>query len=315
MVFQEKRLQPLANPFLHYSEPRGTAAKRVHSYAGYVPYDLAERISSPLRSFSSFNPDRPSIPAAEARHCGDLLHNSDSPVEHLLMFLQAMHPSPQTCNEIAVAENARHQRNVEPIVGSGTTTATASTEASSLTNSAESTPRCHRRCHGSATAGLRHYDSGGGLSPGFAGASEKTTTVMMRNLPSTLCLKALMKEINSSGFKGRYDFCYIPSNFSTGRSKGFAFVNFLTAEGANQFFREWHGSKRFVHEDCALPLNLSAATIQGLEENLAKWNTAAHTPNQERSASSLCDFVQRAMLMLFFQEHPPGHRNHETKKC
>mmetsp|Transcript_18571 Transcript_18571/g.40588 ORF Transcript_18571/g.40588 Transcript_18571/m.40588 type:complete len:323 (+) Transcript_18571:73-1041(+) len=282
MAFQDRRLKPLANPFLHFSMPRGTAAKRVHSYAGYVPYDLAELISysdDPTQhsgqsgSDSEIQGAMQSISTAEAASCRESVDNSDSPIPHLPTLLQARNRSPQTCSQIAAATRAINQHSGEPSVASGTKMATSFSEVSS-TNSAEARPRRHRRCHGSATVELRHFDSVGDHSPGCAGVGEKTTTVMMRNLPSTLSLKALMQEINRSGFRGRFDFCYMPCDFSTGRSQGFAFVNFLTAEAAHCFFQEWHGSKRFVQKDCDSPLNVSAAGIQGLEDNLAKWNTS-----------------------------------------
>jgi len=287
MAFQDRRLQPLVNPFLHYSMPRGTAAKRVHSYAGYVTYNLAQQITTPLRrlefenqmqhsieigSDSEIRPAQGNLTAAEATCCRDSVDNSDSPmsVKPLPTLLQASFRSARSCSQDAAAKHSVKHSDA------WTMKSRVSTKASLQTSSAESTPRCHRRCCGSAPAGLelRHPDSGGDLYPGFAGADEKTTTVMMRNLPATLCLKGLIQEINGSGFKERFDFCYIPVNFSTGRSQGFAFVNFLTAEAARCFFREWHGSPHILQKDCPSPLNLSAAGIQGLEDNLAKWNTA-----------------------------------------
>eukprot|EP00448_Togula_jolla_P021672 CAMPEP_0170588938 /NCGR_PEP_ID=MMETSP0224-20130122/11094_1 /TAXON_ID=285029 /ORGANISM="Togula jolla, Strain CCCM 725" /LENGTH=263 /DNA_ID=CAMNT_0010912683 /DNA_START=30 /DNA_END=818 /DNA_ORIENTATION=+ len=253
MGFEDRRLQPSTNPFLHYSMP--SAAKRVHSYAGYVPYHLAKLMSSRPRRLSSDDPmqnsvliasdadiqrgAQRSIAVAEAAWARASIDISESTMEHLpeLLVLQSRYRSPQACHQMVAAKGAMNQSSVKPSMACGMRMATPSTEASSVTNSAESTPLYHRRCHRSAPAELSHFDSVGDLSHGFAGANEKTTTVMVRNLPSTICLKALIKEIHSSGFKGRFDFCFMPINFSTGRSQGFAFVNFLTAEVARCFFR------------------------------------------------------------------------------
>jgi len=105
------------------------------------------------------------------------------------------------------------------------------------------------------------------------GDAVPVTTVMLRNLPPAITQQRLIQELNTEGFAGQYDFCYVPREFSTGVGVSFAFVNFRCPEMASRLTEDWRGSRRFCQAFEA-PLNISAAKIQGLEGNLAKWNTA-----------------------------------------
>jgi len=96
--------------------------------------------------------------------------------------------------------------------------------------------------------------------------AQGVTTLMIRNIPHTVTQKRFIHELANSGFSGTYDFCYMPSLFGTGVSKGYAFVNFKS--GVKAFVCAWHGSRRFTHSGPAL--DVSAASIQGRETNLKK---------------------------------------------
>eukprot|EP00928_Gymnodinium_smaydae_P011287 TRINITY_DN14184_c0_g1_i1.p1 TRINITY_DN14184_c0_g1~~TRINITY_DN14184_c0_g1_i1.p1 ORF type:complete len:643 (-),score=61.66 TRINITY_DN14184_c0_g1_i1:125-2053(-) len=93
------------------------------------------------------------------------------------------------------------------------------------------------------------------------------TTVMIRNLPSTMSQSTLLDELDKSEFVGAYDFCYMPSSLDTGEGRGFAFVNFVKASVAAEFMSSWHG--RIIDGQ---KLNTSVAEIQGSEANLRKWS-------------------------------------------
>jgi hypothetical protein len=56
---------------------------------------------------------------------------------------------------------------------------------------------------------------------------ELQTTVMMRNLPESYTRNKLQDLLDQYGFKGQYDFIYMPMNFRTKASFGYAFVNFI----------------------------------------------------------------------------------------
>jgi len=95
----------------------------------------------------------------------------------------------------------------------------------------------------------------------------KSTTLMIRNLPVEVQQQEFQSEVDESGFEGQYDFLHVPVALCSGVSKGFAFVNFRTAEAAARFQSSWHKQTRFGG------LNVSAAAIQGQAGLIENWST------------------------------------------
>jgi len=99
-----------------------------------------------------------------------------------------------------------------------------------------------------------------------------TTTLMIRNLPLQVAQKAMMDALDNAGFKDCYDFCYTPSSFETGNSKGYAFINMKTPQLAAQLRDLWQRMRPFAGFVGETSLSITPATIQGFEDNVAKWN-------------------------------------------
>jgi hypothetical protein len=93
------------------------------------------------------------------------------------------------------------------------------------------------------------------------------TTALVRNLPKGLKQVDFVKELDESGFVDTYDFCYLPCDFATGQSRGYAFVNFLNTQDALRLKRSWQGSRRFCHQPTDLSLEMKDAHVQGFEAN------------------------------------------------
>jgi hypothetical protein len=72
------------------------------------------------------------------------------------------------------------------------------------------------------------------------------TTVMLRNLPNSLSRRSLLGLIDSQGFAGSYDFVYLPIDFSSQASLGYAFINFCASEHADRCVTHFEG---FVHPE------------------------------------------------------------------
>jgi len=67
-------------------------------------------------------------------------------------------------------------------------------------------------------------------------APPSPTTVLLKNLPEEYTRDMLIDTLNEQGFVGRFDFVYSPMDFGTRTSFGYAFINLLTPEDADDFF-------------------------------------------------------------------------------
>mmetsp|Transcript_112490 Transcript_112490/g.318948 ORF Transcript_112490/g.318948 Transcript_112490/m.318948 type:complete len:417 (+) Transcript_112490:135-1385(+) len=98
---------------------------------------------------------------------------------------------------------------------------------------------------------------------------ETITTVMLRNVPSHCKTDMLIHALDTTGFLNTYDFCYMPCDFGTSASKGYAFVNFKSPTITRCFRKLWHGTHRFPGHADGRALQVTAAHIQGYEANIA----------------------------------------------
>jgi hypothetical protein len=104
--------------------------------------------------------------------------------------------------------------------------------------------------------------NGGGLSG--------CTTVMMRQIPPKYTQRKLLREINSSGFMGQYDFIYLPMDPRSHANRGFAFINLVSVEVAEEFYKKFHCQylRNFSAEKA---VSVLPADLQGFEENAAQY--------------------------------------------
>jgi hypothetical protein len=100
--------------------------------------------------------------------------------------------------------------------------------------------------------------------------SPNEETLFLQNIPGTAEKDMMMDWIDSMGFKGKYDFLYLPRCFTTRKCKGYAFINFVDPESARKFTRELDGFTFTTNSRFKITRSLT----QGLEENTAMW---AHT--------------------------------------
>lgn len=99
------------------------------------------------------------------------------------------------------------------------------------------------------------------------------TTVMFQNIPNKFSQKMLLNEIDSRGFKGKYDFFYLPIDFNNRCNVGYAFLNFINEAWAKKFQQELTGVKLSSYGSrkiCAVV----PARIQGLQKNIAAYRNS-----------------------------------------
>ena len=93
------------------------------------------------------------------------------------------------------------------------------------------------------------------------------TTAMLRNIPARVSATQLKELLDLRGFYGFYDFLYLPLDFETQYSLGYAFINFVSLDYLQRFTLLFHGSSiPFVpsRKFCEVCM----AKVQGLEANL-----------------------------------------------
>uniref|UniRef100_A0A7S1WVJ7 RRM domain-containing protein n=1 Tax=Alexandrium catenella TaxID=2925 RepID=A0A7S1WVJ7_ALECA len=76
-------------------------------------------------------------------------------------------------------------------------------------------------------------------------AKQGLTTVMLRNLPNDYTRGMLQKLLEKRGFAGKYDFLYLPTDFSRKAGLGYAFVNMLSEDGAKAVRRSLEGFRQW----------------------------------------------------------------------
>jgi len=96
------------------------------------------------------------------------------------------------------------------------------------------------------------------------------TTVMIGRVPRRCKPCQLLDEIHAAGFWGLYDYYYLPMDQRGRTIRRIAFVNLISAEVAERFYRSFHrGTLKGFEDEQAL--FVMPADLQGFEANAARW--------------------------------------------
>mmetsp|Transcript_15626 Transcript_15626/g.19123 ORF Transcript_15626/g.19123 Transcript_15626/m.19123 type:complete len:330 (+) Transcript_15626:66-1055(+) len=85
----------------------------------------------------------------------------------------------------------------------------------------------------------------GDVGPGISG-KKGDTTVMLRNLPNNYSRNMVCTMMDKEGFHGKYDFLYLPIDFRSKASLGYAFVNLINEVEAQNFWKTFDGYTKWV---------------------------------------------------------------------
>eukprot|EP00434_Breviolum_minutum_P002262 symbB.v1.2.001994.t1/scaffold53.1/size378684/15 len=72
-------------------------------------------------------------------------------------------------------------------------------------------------------------------------ADHERMTVMLRNIPQEFGRDQILQLLDWAGFRGRYDFVYLPVDFTRGRSLGYALVGLISHEAAQELLERLEG--------------------------------------------------------------------------
>eukprot|EP00444_Apocalathium_aciculiferum_P007179 CAMPEP_0183391138 /NCGR_PEP_ID=MMETSP0370-20130417/6251_1 /TAXON_ID=268820 /ORGANISM="Peridinium aciculiferum, Strain PAER-2" /LENGTH=277 /DNA_ID=CAMNT_0025570815 /DNA_START=56 /DNA_END=889 /DNA_ORIENTATION=- len=90
------------------------------------------------------------------------------------------------------------------------------------------------------------------------------TTLMIRNIPVAYTQDLLVFEWHQTA---NFDFLYLPKSTAGQMNMGYAFINFITEEDANNFKATWH-KQCLAQFTSHKPLNISFADVQGIRSNV-----------------------------------------------
>lgn len=100
------------------------------------------------------------------------------------------------------------------------------------------------------------------------------TTVMLRNLPNNYTRMTLLKLLNAEGFIGQYDFVYLPMDFKTHASLGYAFVNLVSPEQAASFWSTFEGFSKWVASSQKVCSVSWSCPYQGLNAHIERYRNS-----------------------------------------
>eukprot|EP00440_Ansanella_granifera_P039504 gb/GFBE01042853.1/.p1 GENE.gb/GFBE01042853.1/~~gb/GFBE01042853.1/.p1 ORF type:complete len:315 (+),score=40.98 gb/GFBE01042853.1/:1-945(+) len=130
------------------------------------------------------------------------------------------------------------------------------------------TQQCKTVMETQATATKQAPTQQASRSPVPRDIPEGFATLVIRNIPARYTQEMLLAEF---GADGSFNFLWLPYSFRDSRTMGYAFINFRSHKLAVQFQEKWH--RCFLQDHGRTKhLDVAAATVQGLAENLRQFN-------------------------------------------
>jgi len=113
---------------------------------------------------------------------------------------------------------------------------------------------------------------------------KKRTTVMLRNMPNNYSRTMLLELLDAEGFAGQYDFLYLPMDFQSRASLGYAFINFTSSDSAESFWRVFEGYSNWAIPSRKMSGVSWSGPHQGLEAHIERYRNspvmAESTPDE-----------------------------------
>lgn len=98
------------------------------------------------------------------------------------------------------------------------------------------------------------------------------TTVMLRNIPNKYTQPTLLQALDDKGFRGIYNFFYLPVDYKNHCNMGYAFINFVDHEGAVKFISAFKGYQ--LPAKSSKVCDTCWARVQGLKANVEHYRNS-----------------------------------------
>jgi len=98
------------------------------------------------------------------------------------------------------------------------------------------------------------------------------TTVMLRNIPNKYTQPTLLQALDDKGFKGIYNFFYLPVDYKNHCNMGYAFINFVDHQGAMKFMNAFKGYQ--LPAKSTKVCDTCWARVQGLKANVEHYRNS-----------------------------------------
>jgi hypothetical protein len=100
------------------------------------------------------------------------------------------------------------------------------------------------------------------------------TSVMMRNLPNSYTRETLLELLETEGYAGTFDFLYLPIDFKSKSSLGYAFINFASHDAAERFREHFAGFNRWSKNGSDKVCEVAYSELQGLEAHIQRYRNS-----------------------------------------
>jgi hypothetical protein len=122
--------------------------------------------------------------------------------------------------------------------------------------------------------GMEFHGQGMTFGEADTNGEEWQTTVMLRNMPNNYTRDMFLQLVDSMGFKGKYDFAYLPVDFKSQAGLGYGFVNFMSSADAVRCFEVFEGFSDWIVPSEKVCTVTWGEPYQGLEAHIERYQNS-----------------------------------------
>jgi len=103
---------------------------------------------------------------------------------------------------------------------------------------------------------------------------------MIKNIPNKYTQNMLLETVEE-GYKGKFDFFYLPIDFQNKCNVGYAFINFIDPSSVNEFFLDF-SDKKWKKFNSSKVCVITFARIQGKQSNIEHFRNSSLMHEDEK---------------------------------